>query len=470
MPEPRRGAAIYARISSDPAGTGLGVQRQLEDCRALATRLGWPVLDEYVDNDVSAYSRKRRPEYERMAADLLEGRCDALIAYHVDRLYRRPIELEGFLEIATQARLRYVRFATGQELDLSNGDGLMVIRMLVAVAANESATKSRRVLRKMEQNAAAGLPHAGGGYHRPYGYGGDKITIRDEEAQVVRTMAERFLAGESTRSLARWAEAMGIRTTAGGSWRTDNVRMILTSGRIAGLREHRGRVVAPAVWPAIISVEQRDRILARFAANARSGRRGPRRYLLSGLLRCGRCGNRLFSSARRRARRYVCLSGPDHGGCGHLTVVADPLERLVTDAVLYRLDTPELADALDGRAAKNEEAARASDLLAALRSRRDEAAHEYATGNLTMSEWRIVRDEIDDQTRMHDAAIARLTHTDAIAGFVGSGERLRGAWDGITLTRQHAVIKAVLDHALVMPGKPGSRSLDPARVTPVWRL
>jgi site-specific DNA recombinase len=469
MPDLCRATAIYARISSDPAGTGLGVQRQLEDCRALAERLGWPVADEYVDPDVSASSRKRRPEYERMLADLQEGRRDALIAYHVDRLYRKPIELERLLEVATPTRVR-IRFVTGQELDLSNGDGLMVIRMLVAVAANESATKSRRVLRKMEQNAVAGLPHGGGGYHRPYGCEGDKITIRDEEAQVVRSMAERFLAGESTRSLARWAQAQGIRTTAGGSWRTDNVRMILASGRIAGLREHRGSVVGPAAWPAIISVEQRDRILARFAANARSGRRGPRRYLLSGLLRCGRCDNRLFSSARRTERRYVCLSGPDHGGCGHLTVVAEPLERLVTDAVLYRLDTPALADALDGRAAKDAEAARASDLLATARFRRDEASHEYAAGHISMSALRIVHDDIDEQTRKLDAAIARLTHTDAIAGYVGDGARLRDAWAGITVSRQHAVIKAVLDRVVVMPGKPGSRSVDPGRVSPVWRL
>ena len=50
----------------------------------------------------------------------------------------------------------------------------------------------------------------------------------------------------------------------------------------------------------------------------------------------------------------MCLSGPDHGGCGRLTVVADPLERFIADAVLYRLDTPELADALAGRSNADE--------------------------------------------------------------------------------------------------------------------
>ena len=57
--------AVYARISSDD-GQALGVSRQLEDCRKLAASLGWVVGEEYVDNDISAYSGKHRPEYQRM--------------------------------------------------------------------------------------------------------------------------------------------------------------------------------------------------------------------------------------------------------------------------------------------------------------------------------------------------------------------------------------------------------------------
>jgi site-specific DNA recombinase len=66
-----RSAAIYARISSDQVGEGLGVQRQTEDCRKLAADLGWQVGEEYVDNDFSAYSGKPRPAYLRMLADLV---------------------------------------------------------------------------------------------------------------------------------------------------------------------------------------------------------------------------------------------------------------------------------------------------------------------------------------------------------------------------------------------------------------
>jgi site-specific DNA recombinase len=51
----------------------------------------------------------------------------------------------------------------------------------------------------------------------------------------------------------------------------------------------------------------------------------------------------LYSATRQTTLRYVCLAGPDHNGCGRLTVVAPPVEELITKAVLYRLDTQELA-------------------------------------------------------------------------------------------------------------------------------
>src|SRR3954464_4593695 len=103
--------AIYARISSDD-GTALGGARPVEDCRKLAAELGWEVAEEYVDNDVSAYSGKRRPAYERMLADICDGYRDAVLVYHVDRLTRRPIELEQFVETVTAAGVRHVRFVS----------------------------------------------------------------------------------------------------------------------------------------------------------------------------------------------------------------------------------------------------------------------------------------------------------------------------------------------------------------------
>jgi DNA invertase Pin-like site-specific DNA recombinase len=426
------------------------------------------VSGEYVDNDVSAYSGKRRPDYERMLADLADGTVDAVLVYHIDRLTRRPIELEDFLSAVDRAKVRHVKFVTG-DTDVHTGDGLLMARIMGAVAANESASKSRRVRRKMEQVAAEGRPH--GGSQRPYGYAADKITVVAEEAAIIRTLVARFLAGESSRSLASWLEAQELSTVSGKPWRTGTLKAILISARIAGLRTHRGQVVGPAVWDAIITEDEHRRVLATYAQKKVSGRRTPQRYLLSGMLRCGKCGSTLYSSAREHTRRYVCISGPDHeGGCGRLTVVADPLERLIADAVLYRLDTPELADALAGRNSADHRTQELSAIVDQAQEQLEELAAAHGAQQFTMREWMKAREPVEQRQRAAQRQLAALTRTDALTGLVGHGEALRASWSTLNLSRQHTISKALIEHVSIGPGQPGVRSFDRDRVNVMWRL
>lgn len=461
---------MYARISSDQEGTALGVTRQLQDCRELAARMGWAVAEEYVDNDLSAFTgKKRRPAYERMLADLVEGERDAVIVYHVDRLTRRPIELEQFLDTIATAKVRHVRFVAGADVNIGNGDGLMVLRMMAAVAANESDGKSRRVRRKLDEVAATGMPH--GGARRPFGFEDDKITHRADEADVIRTVVARFIAGESLRSLTIWMDEQGIKSVFDKPWRTSTLRDMMTSPRTAGLRVHRGEVIGSAVWKPIITVEDQHRVMAVIATRANTNRRTPRTSLLTGLLKCGRCGHTLYASRRNEtSRRYVCKGEPDHQGCGRLTVVAEPLEDLVQAAVLYRLDTPQLADALAGRNSADQETASLSDVLATDREQLDELASMYAAREIGRTEWMTARHPIDARIKDLERRLSRITRNDALGGIVGNGVALGSQWVELNLSRQHAIVRALLDHAVIAPVERRGSTLDPSRVDLVWRI
>lgn len=462
-----RAAAVYARISSDVTGEQLGVNRQLEDCRRLAAARGWVVAEEYVDNDISAYRGKERPAYQRMLADLGDGLRDAVVVYNLDRLTRRPIELEEFSALCERVGVTQVATVTS-DFDLGNDDGLFMARITAAVAAKESGRKSERIRRKHRELAEQGRPN--GGRFRPFGYAADRVTVVESEAEVIRTLVVRYVAGESLRSLVRWLNDEGIATVGGGEWRSPTVRLMLASGRIAGLREHHGQVAGPGQWPPIITPEERRQVLARMEAAAVTGRRTPRRYLLSGLLRCGRCENKLFSSARGERRRYVCAGGPDHGGCGRLTVVAPPVEELIAAAVLHRLDTPEFADALAGRSATDAEHASLVGQLQADRSQREELARMWSERAITSDEWRAAREPIDKRIRDAERRLERLAPTPALTGWVGRSSELRDRWAGLSLEQQAAIIAAVLDHAVILPGVAGARTLDRNRVKPHWRL
>ena len=76
-------AVVYARISRDPEGEALGVERQRLDCLDRAAREGWQVVDVLVENDVGAsgYSRKPRPVYASLLERARRREFDVILAY-----------------------------------------------------------------------------------------------------------------------------------------------------------------------------------------------------------------------------------------------------------------------------------------------------------------------------------------------------------------------------------------------------
>jgi len=461
--------AVYARISQDRDGEGLGVRRQVADCRAEADRLGWAVAEEYVDDDVSAFSGKVRPAYERMLEDLRAGRRDAVIVWHMDRLHRRPVELEQFADTCQRAGVNDVRTLHGS-IDLASGDGLLMARLLAAVAANESHSKQRRGQRKMAELADAGSPHGGG--TRPFGFEADKVTHRPDEAEVIRVLAARALAGESLTSLSRWLDDSDVRTVMGKPWRTPTLRQLLLTPRIYGMRAHHGVAHAPGTWEPIISAADGERLRVLLTDPTRRTNGTARRYLLSGLCRCSRCGSVMASVPRGEVRRYLCRSGTDFGGCGRMAITAAPLEAWVVEAVLYRLDSPAMTQALTGADSEGQdgEAARLAAALRADRDRLDELAAMWADGEIDREGHRKARARIESRVTAAQADLNRLTRRSALDGLVGNSEDLRQRWESLNLTRQVAIVKAVIDHLVISPATvPGRKGLDPARVQPIWR-
>lgn len=459
-------AGIYARISSDRDGDQLGVTRQIEDCRRYAERSGYAVEDCYFDDDISAWSGKQRPEFERLVDDLRAGRIGAVLVWHLDRLTRHPRELEAFIDLCDELRVE-LGCVTG-DVDLGSHIGRLTARMLGGLARYESDHKSERIRRKHEELAAHGKVSGGGS--RPYGYNDDKLSLRASEAAIVRECAKRFLAGESIRSITIDLNERGIPTAGGGRWAPQTLRRMLGSARIAGQREHKGEVVATAEWEPIISSTDSAKIRAKLADPERRTNRSGRRYLLTRLLTCGRCGERLVSRPRSDGqRRYVCARGPGFSGCGHLYITADEAERWVLDACYYRLDSPDFAAALAG-ANDNPESERWRQEAADADAQLEELAAAYGKREIGMAEWRAAREPIEQRRTAARKQLAKATRITVLDGYVGNAAALRADWDSLDLTRQHAIVSAIVDHVTVAPGRRGYNRFDESRLSPFWRF
>ena len=465
---PPKAAAIYARISSDPDGLAAGVSRQIEDCRAFAERRCWPVADVYVDNDTSAYSGRRRPEYERMLDDLAAGSRDAVIVYHLDRLHRRPRELEDFIDLCQRSGIRDLACVTG-EIDLGTYDGHFHARILGAVSRKASDDSSRRLIRMHLELAQAGKVSGGG--TRPYGYAKDRVTVVPEEAAIIKEMAERLLAGDSLRSIATSLNERSVTTVTGREWTTHSVRQLLYSARISGQREHHGEIIGKAAWTAIIKPAQTTRIRALLSDPERRTNRVARKYLLAGLLRCGSCGTTMVSRPRSDGRgRYVCSRDPGRNGCGGTFILADEVDAFLADAVVHRLNTPRLAASVRRRAADDPAMASVIRELERDQEQLDELAASYGEKEISHREWLAARAPIQARIKTANARLNRGQRTSALAGIFDNPDAIAATYEALPLARQQAVIKAVLNYAAIGPAVRGRNQFDPVRISPAWRV
>jgi site-specific DNA recombinase len=460
-------AGIYARISSDREGDGLGVARQIEDCERLAERKGWHIVERYVDDDVSAWSGRKRPQYLRSLEDLELGAIDGLLVYDLDRLHRQPSELESFIDLCSRLGLTNVASVSG-DIDLTTPDGQFQARILGAVAKKESDDKSRRIRRKHEELAASGKVSGGGS--RPYGYEPDKVTVRPAEAAIVVECAKRLLAGEPVRSIARDLNERGVASASGGKWAPQSLRRVLASPRISGQRDHHKEIVAKAEWPGIISVEDGAAIRALLANPERRTNKAARRYLLGGILVCSHCGERLVARPRAGGqRRYACASGPGFAGCGKTYINADQVEAFVVDAVLYRLDSAELKRSQERQQRSAPDAQRWLAEMESAQAQLVELATAYGQRQISMDELRAARAPIEQRQTAARKQLAKVSRTNVLDGYVGNSDKLRGEWDSLDLSQQHAIVAAVVDVIVVGAARRGYNRFDESRLTPAWR-
>ena len=454
--------AIYARISSDPGETRLGVARQEQDCRALAERKGWPVVHVYVDNDISAATGKARPGYTALLKAVEFGAVDAVIAWDLDRLHRRPIELEEFFAVCDKAGVRHLA-TVGGDVDLSTGDGMLVARIKGAVAAEEIAKIRRRAKRKKLELAERGLPSGGG--RRPFGFADDGMTHVPDEADAIRAMAARVIAGEPVHAIVRDLNAEGPSTVCGGIWRTNLVRQILKAPRTAGLRQHEGSVVGDAAWEPILDRATWERVRRILTDPNRRVNKDARSYLLSGGISfCGKCGARLVGKPNHsNAPSYLCFTG--NRGCGGTLIGAVPLEELVTEAVFAVLDTPELSRAMTTpRVDPTDD----EHVIIEAEAKLEELAEAWAANEITRAEWMAARKAIDARLDAAKRRVSAVSHSAALTGFA-SGGALRDAWPTLTFERKRAILSTVIDQVTIGPARRGYNKFDPSRVSITWK-
>ena len=315
---PEHVVCVYLRISANRTSEHASIDRQRADCLAHAARLPPGRLLEFVDESYSAYQDRQRPAYQRLLEQLQNTPQPTVVVWHLDRLYRRPAELEQLLDVLDTRPVR-IESVQGGMFDLNTHEGRLFARQLVAFANYESAHAGARVARAQQHRAQHGLLHGGRRYgHRSTG------ALHPRESFVIRRIVNDYLIGLSPTVIARELTTAKIRTPAGhGRWGASTIEGMLRSDRLHGYRSTTEGVFEGA-WDRLVSLRESMLIRAHLLAPRRDAARSSK-HLLSGIARCGTCMNRLVSAVSRHGEPlYRCKASPS--SCGLLTAPAEFLE------------------------------------------------------------------------------------------------------------------------------------------------
>lgn len=459
-------AVKYRRISEDREGRELGITRQDEDLDELARRHDLTVVASYVDNDLGAStkSRKPRPDYNRMIADAKAGKFDVILAYTSGRLTRRPRENEDLIDLAMEHGIRF-EYVRSPSFDLNTAQGRRIARTLAAQDAGETEEMSERVARDALRRAQQGLNHGG---RRCYGYTTNGMDVIPEEKAVIQEAAEHLIHGVPLGSIVRDLNARGLQTVSGRQWSPTTLRDLLIRPRLAGRAVHRGEDVGPGQWPAILDPHTHALLVAMFADPSRRTTTGNRAaYLLSGIATCAKCGNSITSFGIKKSKPGEPTSTRYLYRCRKGACVArrrDWCDQWVADNILERLSRPDARDLLvdtdrpDFKALQDESA----DLQRQLTEFAEDRAANLITRAQMIAGTEAVRARLAELE-------ARQVHTDRapiLAELVEAADP-RAVWDRLDLDRRRAVVKTLMT-VTFHPGGAGKREFDPSKVQIEW--
>lgn len=329
---------------------------------------------------------------------------------------------------------------------------------------------SEKVRAAMRRRAVRG--HALG--RPPFGYRigpRRRLEIVEEEAKVVRHIFHLYLQdGLGIRRIARRLNEDGVFTRSGGYWSMVSIRDILRNRAYLGTYT-RFDVRIPSSHPSIITPDEFRRVQERLNARrveVKERRRSP--FLLTGLLYCGYCGNRMIGVSRHQRwqrrdgseghgeyRYYQCQSRTNQSLCAYHTHQVEELETQVWHS-LVEGEPPEAATLVDTNGTSSpddidDEYRRLRERMRRLERRLELYIEAAAQGRLNTSRFRSLAREVaarlleteEALAATHEQARRQATETERKEGRDRALAQLRQSWGVLPLEERQRLLRRVIE-------------------------
>lgn len=329
----------------------------------------WNMAGIFADEGISGTSTKKRDNFNRMIRKCRQKKIDLILTKSLSRFARNTVDSLKYIRALRELGIGII--FEKENINTLEMDTELIITFMSAFAQSESESISANVRWGKKQAMKEGKVNFP--IWKLYGYGinnAGEVVILPEQAEVVRRIYTRILAGDSLRIIRDTLNADSVPAKGGKQWHESTVRGIITNEKYCGdvlmqktfktdvisgkIAKNTGQLPMYLIQdnhPGIVTRDTFQAVqteLARRSAgrspsrkNAATGRSCyTSKYALSERMLCGECGTRYQRCSWHRKDKvrivWRCVSRVEYGSryCHQSpTMDEEPLQRAIMAAI-----------------------------------------------------------------------------------------------------------------------------------------
>lgn len=331
----------------------------------------WTLVGIYADKGITGTSTKHRDEFNKLIRQCKKGKVDMIITKSISRFARNTLDCIKITRMLREINVDV--YFEEQNLHSIDASSEFYISIYGSIAQSESENMSANIIWGREQSAKNG--NVSFQYKNFLGYrkGEDgNPEIDPEEAEIIKMIYDRFLAGDSFIEICKSLEEQGIPSPGGkATWQRSTIQSILSNEKYKGdaiinktyidnciskkvkvNHGERPKYYVENNHPAIIDAGTFGRVqeeLARRSGKKKVKQVGTKteqgkyssKYALTELLVCGECGTpyRRCTWTARGQKKIVwrCINRLDYGTkyCHHSPSIEESvLQEAIMKAIM----------------------------------------------------------------------------------------------------------------------------------------
>lgn len=287
-------AGIYCRVSTlEQAQDGYSLKAQEEKLKLYANGMQYDIFSTYIDDGYSG-SSINRPALSKLINDIKSRNIDIVLIYKLDRLSRNVKNVLELVELFEQFKVTL--FSLNENLDLSSPFGRAALKMSATFSELERETIVERMMMGKAQRVKQGKAMRNN--ILPIGYDYDKKTEtfipNENEKEQVEKIFELYLKGWNFSQVSEYMHR-NYKNRYGSYPDRTSVKKVIDNPFSSGYFWYQGTLNKANNIVPIISYETWLQAQTR-RIEAKQKRFIPTSpYLLTGLIFCGKCGQRFVS-------------------------------------------------------------------------------------------------------------------------------------------------------------------------------